>query len=122
MADDGSAQSTTVWPLPKFFFQVKWGDQEMSFQEVSGLEHVGDARAWGLMGGVEIVKDKKTNEGYPWEEKTGWQVVYKARERGLFLRPLGNVIVIMPPLVISEDNLKQMLDVIAESIQEITAQ
>lgn len=38
MADDGSAQSQTVWPLPKFYFQVKWGDQEMSFQEVSGLD------------------------------------------------------------------------------------
>ena len=38
MADDGSAQSTTVWPLPKFYFQVKWGDQEMSFQEVGGLD------------------------------------------------------------------------------------
>jgi phage tail-like protein len=38
MADDGSAQSKTVWPLPKFYFQVKWGDQEMSFQEVSGLD------------------------------------------------------------------------------------
>jgi phage tail-like protein len=38
MADDGSAQSTAVWPMPKFFFQVKWGDQEMSFQEVSGLD------------------------------------------------------------------------------------
>lgn len=38
MADDGSTQSETVWPLPKFFFQVKWGDQEMSFQEISGLD------------------------------------------------------------------------------------
>ena len=38
MADDGSAQSKTVWPLPKFYFQVKWGDKEMSFQEVSGLD------------------------------------------------------------------------------------
>ena len=38
MADDGSAQSKTLWPLPKFYFQVKWGDQEMSFQEVSGLD------------------------------------------------------------------------------------
>lgn len=38
MADDGSAQSTAVWPLPRFFFQVKWGDQEMSFQEVTGLD------------------------------------------------------------------------------------
>ena len=38
MADDGSEQSTSVWPLPKFYFQVKWDSEEMSFQEVSGLD------------------------------------------------------------------------------------
>ncbi len=38
MADDGSAQSTTVWPMPKFHFQVKWDSQVMRFQEVSGLD------------------------------------------------------------------------------------
>jgi len=38
MADDGSAQSTTVWPLPKFHFEVKWDANVMSFQEVSGLD------------------------------------------------------------------------------------
>jgi phage tail-like protein len=38
MADDGSAQSTSVWPIPKFYFQVKWDAEVMSFQEVSGLE------------------------------------------------------------------------------------
>ena len=38
MADDGSAQSKTVWPVPKFSFQVKWGSKVMSFQEVSGLD------------------------------------------------------------------------------------
>ncbi len=38
MADDGSTQSTTVWPLPKFYFEVKWDSEVMSFQEVSGLE------------------------------------------------------------------------------------
>ncbi|MDP2225815.1 phage tail protein [Nitrosomonas sp.] len=38
MADDGSSQSTTVWPIPKFYFQVKWDSQMMSFQEVSGLD------------------------------------------------------------------------------------
>ncbi|MEQ1909041.1 MAG: phage tail protein [Vicinamibacterales bacterium] len=37
MADDGSAQSTSVWPLPKFRFQVKWDGHVMEFQEVSGL-------------------------------------------------------------------------------------
>ena len=38
MADDGSAQSTSVWPLPKFYFEVKWDAEVMSFQEVSGLD------------------------------------------------------------------------------------
>ena len=38
MADDGSAQSTTVWPLPKFYFEVKWDSEVLSFQEVSGLD------------------------------------------------------------------------------------
>ncbi len=38
MADDGSAQSRTAWPIPKFRFEVLWGDAVMSFQEVSGLD------------------------------------------------------------------------------------
>lgn len=38
MADDGSAQSTSVWPLPKFYFQVEWDSEKVSFQEVSGLD------------------------------------------------------------------------------------
>ena len=38
MADDGSAQSKTIWPLPKFAFKVEWDSTEMLFQEVSGLE------------------------------------------------------------------------------------
>ena len=38
MADDGSAQSTAVWPMPRFHFQVKWDSEVMSFQEVSGLD------------------------------------------------------------------------------------
>ncbi len=38
MADDGSAQSTNVWPIPKFYFEVKWDSEVMAFQEVSGLD------------------------------------------------------------------------------------
>jgi phage tail-like protein len=38
MADDGTTQSTNVWPIPKFHFQVKWDSEVMSFQEVSGLD------------------------------------------------------------------------------------
>jgi phage tail-like protein len=38
MADDGSASATTVWPLPKFYFEVTWDATVMQFQEVSGLD------------------------------------------------------------------------------------
>ena len=38
MADDGSTQSEAVWPMPKFFFSVTWGGNEIAFQEVSGLD------------------------------------------------------------------------------------
>ena len=89
-------------------------------KEISELLHVGDARNKGLMAGVELVKDKKTKEPYAWEEKMGWKVSYHARENGVFLRPLGNVIVIMPPLSISIENLKQMLKAIKDAIIAVT--
>lgn len=93
---------------------------ETWLKEVSHLKHVGDVRNAGLMAGVELVRDKRTKEPYDREEKTGWRVAYHARKDGVFIRPLGNVIVIMPPLSISEQNLRQLLTVIKDSIIEIT--
>ncbi len=89
-------------------------------QAVSELLHVGDARGIGLIGGVELVLDKKTREPYPFHEQMGYRVCYRARQKGLIIRPLGNVIVIMPPLSISRENLERMLEIIKESIMDIT--
>ena len=61
------------------------------------LPHVGDIRNKGFMTGIELVKDKKTKEPYPWEEKIGVQVCDRCRDLGMIIRPLGNVIVFMPP-------------------------
>ena len=85
----------------------------------SGGAGAGEAKNLGLMGRIEIVREKGTRMPYAWEERIGWRVAKKALERGLFIRPLGNVIVIMPPLVISPENLKRMTDVIRESIEAI---
>jgi adenosylmethionine-8-amino-7-oxononanoate aminotransferase len=82
--------------------------------------HVGDTRGAGLMAGVELVKNKETREPYPAEDRTGWRVALDAREKGVFLRPLGDCIVIMPPLAISEENLTAMLNRIDESIVIVT--
>ena len=89
-------------------------------KEISELSHVGDARNKGLMAGVELVKDKNTKEPYAWEEKMGWKAAYHARDNGVFIRPLGNVIVIMPPLSISIENLRQMLKILKDSIIAVT--
>ena len=89
--------------------QGKIGMLDEWLRELLTLPHVGDARHAGFMAGVELVRDKKTKEPYAWEEKVGWKVAYYARDNGVFIRPLGNVIVIMPPLSISGQNLKRLL-------------
>ncbi|MDA8083088.1 MAG: adenosylmethionine--8-amino-7-oxononanoate transaminase [Nitrospiraceae bacterium] len=87
-------------------------------REMAGLQHVGDVRFRGLMAGVELVRDKATKEPYAWEEKIGWRVALKALEKGLFIRPLGNIIVLIPPLSITMDELRRMLGIIRDSIEE----
>lgn len=87
---------------------------------IANMKHVGDVRSAGFMTGIELVRDKANKIPYEWGEKIGWRVAYCARERGVFIRPLGNVIVIMPPLSISEENLVQLLKVITESIDAAT--
>lgn len=87
---------------------------------ILNLRHVGDVRNAGFMAGVELVRNKKTKESYNWTEKMGWHVALHARDNGVIIRPLGNVIIIMPPLSISENNLKQLLKVIRKSIISAT--
>jgi adenosylmethionine-8-amino-7-oxononanoate aminotransferase len=93
---------------------------EVWLKEVLNLKHVGDVRNRGLMSGVELVRDKETKQPYDWADKIGWRVAYHARENGVIIRPLGNVVVIMPPLSISEQNLNQLLKVIKDAIVEVT--
>ncbi len=85
-------------------------------RDISGLLHAGDARSIGLMAAIELVEDKSSKRAYPWEEKMGWKVAFNARETGVLIRPLGNVIVIMPPLGIRDDDLNLLMDLIKKSI------
>ncbi len=100
--------------------QSKLGIFEEGLRELSGLPHVGEARNSGLMAGVELVRDKATKEPYSWEDRMGWRVANHAREKGVFIRPLGNVVVVMPPLSISGTDLRRVLDVIGEAITAVT--
>jgi adenosylmethionine-8-amino-7-oxononanoate aminotransferase len=84
------------------------------------LAHVADIRQWGLMIGIEVAADKQERRSYPVEKRTGHRVILEARKRGVMIRPLGDVIVLMPPLTIGDDELKTLLDVVYESIKIIT--
>lgn len=84
------------------------------------LSHVGDIRQMGLAAGIELVKNREAKEPYETREKVGQRVIMEARKRGAILRPLGDVIVLMPPLSIEEETLRQLLDITYESIRAVT--
>ncbi|MBU2540426.1 MAG: adenosylmethionine--8-amino-7-oxononanoate transaminase [Candidatus Omnitrophica bacterium] len=86
----------------------------------SSLKHVGDIRQKGFMVGIELVKNKKRKTPYAWEERIGVKVCQRVRKQGIILRPLGNVIVLMPPLVITAKQLKYLLEVTFKAIEEVT--
>src|SRR3954467_920957 len=89
--------------------------------QVAELPHVGDVRQCGMMIGIELVKDRKTKEEYPYSERMGHKVALAARRHELMLRPLGNVVVLMPPLSIAPSEVDLLVDGVRESIAEATA-
>jgi adenosylmethionine-8-amino-7-oxononanoate aminotransferase len=89
-------------------------------QKFEKLEHVGEIRQKGFMVGIELVLDQSTKEPYPVEEKVGIRVTKEARKNGLVIRPLGDVIVLMPPLSISESELKRVTKITFNAIKKIT--
>ena len=83
------------------------------------MPNVGDVRQRGLMVGIELVQDKKTKTPYPLSAKAGHRVAAIARSRGLILRPIGNVLVLIPPLSISKEELKTMVEILKASIETL---
>lgn len=106
----------TIETLPSKISLIK---EKLS--EIAQMEYVGDVRQKGMIAGIEMVKDKKTKKPFPYNEQIGWRIVKAARKHGVWLRPLGDVIVIMPPLIISSENLERLLDVVKLCIIEVTS-
>jgi adenosylmethionine---8-amino-7-oxononanoate aminotransferase len=82
--------------------------------------HVGDVRQRGLIGAIELVRDRESKEPYPWEQGVGLAVCRVAREHGVLARPLGNVLVVMPPLSIQLDELDRICQAIEAGIIAVT--
>ncbi|HBO84180.1 MAG TPA: adenosylmethionine--8-amino-7-oxononanoate transaminase, partial [Deltaproteobacteria bacterium] len=92
---------------------------EKLLERFNDIRFAGDVRHKGLMACIEIVKDKKTKESFPMELRIGYKICMEARKHGLIIRPLGDTIVIMPPLSIKKSELKKIISTIYNCIKKI---
>lgn len=83
------------------------------------LRHVGDVRRRGLMVGIELTPDKAKRSEYPSADRTGFQVCLAAREDKVLLRPLGNTLVLMPPLSITAGEVELVCRAVEKAIVKV---
>jgi adenosylmethionine-8-amino-7-oxononanoate aminotransferase len=86
--------------------------------KISLLDFIGDVRQCGLMAGVEIVKDKKIKKPFDYEKLIGAKLCAAMKPKGALMRPLSDVIVLMPPVAIDLDTLQKLLDIVYDTIKK----
>jgi adenosylmethionine-8-amino-7-oxononanoate aminotransferase len=84
--------------------------------------HVANARQRGLIGALDLIADKATGGPFPAAERRAWRVGREALTRGVWIRPLGDTLYVMPPLAISLDELDLLMNTLAESIDAVAAE
>jgi len=89
-------------------------------QALADHAHVAEVRQHGMIVAIELVKNKATREPYAWQERRGLRVYRHGLERGVLLRPIGNVVYFMPPYVITPDEIDHMVTVAEEGIEKAT--
>jgi adenosylmethionine-8-amino-7-oxononanoate aminotransferase len=92
---------------------------------LEALPHVGEVRQCGLVVGIELVREKgsagRPAVPFPWQEQRGTKACLAARRHGALLRQLGDVVVIMPPLCIDDDEIDLLVAAAEAAIRETTA-
>ncbi len=88
-----------------------------ALQDFYEIPEVGDIRICGFVVGLELVKDPTTKAPFPAELRMGHRVAVEARKRGAILRPLGDVVVILPPLGISMKDLRKLIRITLDAVR-----
>ncbi len=81
------------------------------------LPWIDEFRQIGMIEAIKLVKNKKTKEAFDWKKRVGYEIYQIAVEKGVLLRPVGDVIYFMPPYVVEEEDIDFLIDVTAASIQ-----
>lgn len=91
-------------------------------EEMSCLEErpgVAEVRQCGLAAGIELMEDPEARKPYPPGERMGVKVCLAAREKGVFLRPLGDVVVLMPPLSVTLPEIETLVEAVEHGIRKV---
>jgi adenosylmethionine-8-amino-7-oxononanoate aminotransferase len=83
------------------------------------LPWCGEFRQTGMIAAVELVRNRETLEPFPIEQRVGHQIFLEGLKREVVLRPLGNVVYFIPPLVIEPDQIETMMNAADESITAV---
>ena len=89
-------------------------------RDLNGHPHVAEVRQYGMILAIEMTKDKQKRIPYPWQERRGLKVYLHALSQGVLLRPLGNVIYLMPPYIITPEEIARVVSVAGEGIDRAT--
>jgi len=90
-----------------------------ALQSLWDLPNVGDIRQIGLVAGIELVKDWRTRRPFDLRERAGIRVCEAMAKRGVLTRPIGNVIVLMPPYCTTKAQVQKMIFTLREAISEV---
>ncbi|MBI5523797.1 MAG: adenosylmethionine--8-amino-7-oxononanoate transaminase [Desulfarculus sp.] len=87
---------------------------------IAHMPHVIETRQQGLMAGIELTADKATGQAYEPGLRMGHRVIMACRPLGVIIRPLGDTVVLMPPLASSEDEIAHLLTAVEKAIAQVT--
>jgi adenosylmethionine---8-amino-7-oxononanoate aminotransferase len=87
--------------------------------QLKELKWCGEFRQTGMIAAIELVADKKTKQEFPFEQRVGYRIYQEGLKRGVLMRPMGDVIYFIPPLVISTDEIKTMIDTAYDCIRAV---
>jgi adenosylmethionine---8-amino-7-oxononanoate aminotransferase len=98
---------------PKIKLLGEMGD---SFSE---LKWCGEFRQKGMIAAIELVRDKLSKDPFPLKDRVGYKIYLEGLKRGIFMRPLGNIIYFIPPLIITNKEIETMMGAAFESIESV---
>jgi len=89
-------------------------------EEISDIDLVGDIRHKGMVMGIELVKNKKSNKPATFSQSTNKVVFEEGRKNNIYFRTLGNIIMLVPPLAISQKDLNFLIDGTIKTIKSLS--